>query len=165
MAFSCLCFARPKEPVDRTSQAPRNHKREECESETSGAQRNTKEMARAESEKATSSWEQAQKYKTDKKSRKAEEKRTLNYYSGGLARGFDPNAGMVRSGRDCPSVAIGTRMSVNNVESAPDSTDQRPVRGQTWGVQFGNPSNHVRLGHEDSQGTSSKHRQSDDVAG
>jgi len=97
---------------------------------------------RAREEKREASRERAQKYKQNKESQKAEERKTQDYYTSGVFWGFDPNAGMLRAERGTPNVTSpGGAVDRSNDPLTPSSTPSvRPVRGQTWGVQHGEQS-------------------------
>ncbi|EXJ94843.1 hypothetical protein A1O1_03241 [Capronia coronata CBS 617.96] len=97
--------------------------------------------------------ERARKRKAEKKMRKAARKRSLSYYGGGLAWGFDPNAGMLHSGRDHAIAADGASQPVSNAGSGLDASDLKPVRGHTWGIHYGKTGMHVQVHDQDFHGS------------
>ncbi|KAI1608745.1 hypothetical protein EDD36DRAFT_91850 [Exophiala viscosa] len=101
------------------------------------SQREGDEKARQEQRRASN--EQAEKYRNDKKSQQAEEKRTRDYYTSGMFWGFDPRAGKLRSERDdAGAVRSGSDMDRPFLTPS-DILLTKPKRGETWGVQHGQP--------------------------
>lgn len=108
----------------------------EAKSRARESQQEVDEKARQAQRRASS--ERANKYRQDKKSQLAEEKRTREYYTGGMFWGFDPGAGMLRSGHE----DVGVVQSSSDLEKpvpTPRDILSKPKRGETWGVQHGQP--------------------------
>ncbi|KAL2404975.1 hypothetical protein ABEF93_008463 [Exophiala dermatitidis] len=145
-----ICFAATRSRPDRTDRTFKHRMREEAKARKAAqaqelrAQHEAVLRARERTRKASK--DRADKYKQDKKVQKEEEKRTQSYYSGGSAWGFDPNAGTLRSGRDHLTAGCQASKAENSVQGAHDAAEARPVRGQTWGVQYGKFSKHVECG-------------------
>ncbi|KAK4946571.1 hypothetical protein LTR10_014423 [Elasticomyces elasticus] len=90
-------------------------------------------------EQRRASIERAEKYRKDKKSQQAQEKRTREYYTSGMFWGFDPGAGKLRSERDdAGAVRSGSDMDRPFLTPS-DILLTKPKRGETWGVQHGQP--------------------------
>lgn len=120
-----------------SSDRPESKARKETDAQQRKAQREADKKAREEQRKA--SRDRARQYKDDKESQKVEEKKTQDSYNGGVFWGFDPNAGMVRSENDgghATRLAGGANRYANHLRP---SDIPKPVRGQTWGVQHGEP--------------------------
>lgn len=92
--------------------------------------------------------ELARRYNKEKKRREAEEDRN-NKKWGGIVRGFDPNAGLLRSAasdhglRDSRIRALGDNLKSDSLTNI---LHPRLDKGQTWGVEHGSPGKAGRFG-------------------
>lgn len=92
--------------------------------------------------------EMAKRYNKEKKRRQAEEERNSMKW-GGIVRGFDPNAGLLRStaSEDTlphPEARVGRGQQ--NDDSLVDILHPKLDKGQTWGVEHGAPGKKARFG-------------------
>ncbi|OCT52943.1 hypothetical protein CLCR_10802 [Cladophialophora carrionii] len=81
--------------------------------------------------------------KKDKALRHAEEKRVEDYYG---IRGYDPNAGMLRSNREGPMTACAEQGGQVGQERQGPLSRRLHVE-QTWGFEYGKPKQHDGKGH------------------
>lgn len=77
----------------------------------------------------------------ERKRQEAEERRVQSHFAGGLARGYDPNAGMLRKARDDKNEEGPKETGRPLDTAAPADTLLTPKRqrGTTWGTERGRP--------------------------
>ncbi|KEF62336.1 uncharacterized protein A1O9_00308, partial [Exophiala aquamarina CBS 119918] len=94
---------------------------------------------KAENDQKKADKERSKRYNKEKKKRQAEEKRN-NMKWGGIVRGFDPNAGLLRSaasGEVLRSSVARRGRDQQSDDSLVDILHPKLDKGQTWGVEHG----------------------------
>jgi membrane protein involved in colicin uptake len=115
--------------------------RKDAASRERKARRDHEEKHRKERRKASK--ERAKQNKEDKALKHAEEKRVKDYYG---IRGYDPNAGMLRSNREGDGGEhAGEGTKAGQARHGPPT--QRFHAEQTWGFEYGKPKQHDGKGH------------------
>jgi hypothetical protein len=78
------------------------------------------------------------KYNKNKKRREEQEKRNEASW-GGIVRGFDPNAGLIRTSQSPATASSESTQEVPPSELSLAATlNPKLERGQTWGIEYGN---------------------------
>ena len=102
-------------------------------------QRDAENKAKNDQKKADK--EKAKQYNKEKKRRQAEEKRNSMKW-GGIVRGFDPNAGLLRSAVSEDNLHH-SEAGLGSGQQEDDSLNRilnpKLDKGQTWGVEYGAP--------------------------
>ncbi|KAJ9603525.1 hypothetical protein H2200_011711 [Cladophialophora chaetospira] len=117
----------------RQAQKTETKARKDAASQERKTRQDQEKRDREESRKASK--ERAKQSKEDKAKRKADERKVKDFYG---IRGYDPNAGMLPSGREH---GIERNQVTEKTRESP-STEAR-----SWGIEFGKPKHHEGKGH------------------